>query len=131
MALDVQLLLKYFLLQAPLLLPPWFLNFKAPGSAASGLDLSSGPVLHPSLVSPLLYPGLKHHHHPLVPPPPPPLSFLLPGSPPPGLLFAAPPPPPHLPVARTGPGRRPKEKTMLPCTVCGKTFDTLRCAMAS
>ena len=24
---------------------------------------------------------------------------------------------------RTGPGRRPKEKTMLPCTVCGKTFD--------
>ena len=28
-----------------------------------------------------------------------------------------------LPIPRTGPGRRPKEKTMLPCNVCGKTFD--------
>ena len=27
------------------------------------------------------------------------------------------------PIPRTGPGRRPKEKTMLPCNVCGKTFD--------
>ena len=24
---------------------------------------------------------------------------------------------------RTGPGRRPREKTLLPCAVCGKTFD--------
>ena len=28
-----------------------------------------------------------------------------------------------LPTPRTGPGRRPKEKTMLPCNICGKTFD--------
>ena len=28
-----------------------------------------------------------------------------------------------IPVHRTGPGRRPKEKTMLPCKVCGKAFD--------
>ena len=27
------------------------------------------------------------------------------------------------PTPRTGPGRRPKEKTMLPCNICGKTFD--------
>ena len=24
---------------------------------------------------------------------------------------------------RSGPGRRPREKTLLPCAVCGKTFD--------
>ena len=30
--------------------------------------------------------------------------------------------PPNL-FARTGPGRRPREKTLLPCAVCGKTFD--------
>ena len=29
----------------------------------------------------------------------------------------------HLNIQRTGPGRRPKEKTMLPCNVCGKVFD--------
>ena len=42
----------------------------------------------------------------------------------PQLLF----PPPGFPIhpfpsQRTGPGRRPKEKTMLPCHVCGKVFD--------
>ena len=42
----------------------------------------------------------------------PPLLFPPPGHP-------LPPFPPH----RTGPGRRPREKTMLPCNVCGKLFD--------
>ena len=58
------------------------------------------------------------------------LNFLFPNmpssytSPIPPFLF---PPLGHplqpFPVHRTGPGRRPKEKTMLPCNVCGKIFD--------
>ena len=57
---------------------------------------------------------------------PPPSSLLLPPPPffKPGLFlptFSH--PPPLLFPPRTGPGRRPKEKTMLPCSICGKTFD--------
>ena len=58
------------------------------------------------------------------------LNFLFPNisssymHPIPPFLF---PPPGHtfqpFPVHRTGPGRRPKEKKMLPCNVCGKLFD--------
>ena len=97
------------------------------------------PLLTDTLKNPLLAPLPA-------PAPPPPFSFLLPGlasvsgAPPPphGFILSPTPLSPMSPLlslaaghahghpqvqARTGPGRRPKEKTMLPCTVCGKTFD--------
>ena len=103
----------YIFLQRPLLLPPWFLNFKSPLDLSSSSSSSSSGGLPPSLVSPLLYPALKTPP-PLLPPPP--LSFLLPSSPP-GLLFSGPVHPLHpfsggQGPARTGPGRRPKAESI-------------------
>ena len=81
-------------------------------------------------IRPLLLP----HNDPMLPSPATAFNFMLPNMNPRGglmssILSVAPVPSQSLLtmgqpiVPRTGPGRRPKEKTMLPCSVCGKTFD--------
>ena len=65
-----------------------------------------------------LLPALSSASPPLLSSGPPPGFLLAPGMSPLLSLSRA-----QQTVTRTGPGRRPKEKTMLPCNVCGKTFD--------
>ena len=77
------------------------------------------PFLHPPAPHlNFLLPALSSATAPLLPSGPPPGFLLAPGMSPLLSLGRA-----QQTVTRTGPGRRPKEKTMLPCNVCGKTFD--------